>query len=406
MPRGQIYPYLHKNLDPHKKIEQIWQDIQAYTGERFPDDKPEFKALTNLLVVIPPLKFQNKFIKGLYISNGVDCVNQLYPQSKDIFLSAATAMWSSYPWAGSADIYLTSFDYPERLNWYKKTYPQNADKIFIPLMDTDFTNESAIRQIPETKKDIDILTVCRLSPEKNLLMLIKALVIFESKYGYIPKTTIITGCSEDAFNNTSKAVIHEMIQITGSLETLKKYVTFIGMIPHDKTLFKYYSRAKCCILTSVFEGKNRMIYESLYCNTPVIVFKDLCKYTRGTNPIMPEKCGLYADFTPESLSDKIKDLLDSYETFSPSQIFRKQHGRLIAANEMIKRIQYYQENLPNIEKSSLEENSWLNRAMLENYQLSYTDFLYGANLFLQETTINNSNNLLMDFYLDNCKEQS
>lgn len=178
------------------------------------------------------------------------------------------------------------------------------------------------------------------------------------------------------------------------------------MIPHDKTLFKYYSRAKCCILTSVFEGKNRMIYESLYCNTPVIVFKDLCKYTRGTNPIMPENCGLYADFTPESLSDKIKDLLDSYGTFSPSQIFRKQHGRLIAANEMIKRIQYYQENLPNIEKSSLEENSWLNRAMLENYQLSYTDFLYGANLFLQETTINNSNNLLMDFYLDNCKEQS
>ena len=162
MPKGNVLEYLFNSSDINKPLEEVWADIQSYTGERFPEN-PEFVRLqSNILVVLPPLKYEGKFLKGVYISNAIDYIQHLFPQHKDIFITAATSMWSSYPWSKYADIYLTSFDYPQRLKWYKKNYPQNSDKIFIPLMDTDFTHELVIKPVPEYA--ISIVGVAPVSP--------------------------------------------------------------------------------------------------------------------------------------------------------------------------------------------------------------------------------------------------
>lgn len=400
MPKGNILEYLFNSSDINKPLEEVWADIQSYTGERFPEN-PEFVRLqSNILVVLPPLKYKGKFLKGVYISNAIDYIQHLFPQHKDIFITAATSMWSSYPWSKYADIYLTSFDYPQRLKWYKKNYPQNSDKIFIPLMDTDFTHELVIKPVPDSEKDIDIISVGRLDKVKNLPLLVKALVIFEKKFGYIPKTTLITGSTKEIFDENQKDIIREMADAAGSLEKLKQYITFVGEVPHDKELWRWYSRAKCSVLTSIFEGKNRMVYESLCCNTPVVIFKDLCKYTRGNNEILPENSGLCADFNAESLANKLKEAIDTYKSFTPRQSFLKNHGRLKAANRFIEAIPYYRENIPDFEPGKIEDNSWINSAMQEKYQLTYKKFLYGHNIFLTDAIVNEKQHMTMDFYLE------
>lgn len=400
MPRGKVLQYLFNNPDINKPIEEIWEDIQAYTSERFPDNSEKVRMQSNMLVVLPPLSYKGKFLKGVYISNAVDYIQHLFPRNKEIFITAATSMWSSYPWSEYADIYLTSYEYPQRLEWYKQNYPKNSDKIFIPLMDTDFTHELAIKPVPNTKKDIDIISVGRLDKVKNLPLLVEALVIFEKKYGYIPKTALITGSTKEIFDESQKDIIREMAAAAGGLEKLKQYITFIGEVAHDKPLWEYYSRAKCSVLTSIFEGKNRMVYESLCCNTPVVVFKELCKCTRGNNEILPPNAGLYAYFNAESLADKLKEAIDKYETFTPRQSFLENHGRLKAANEFIASIPYYRENIPDFEPGKIENNSWINNAMNETYQLTYTEFLYGHNIFLLDAITNEKQHMTMDFYLE------
>lgn len=399
MPKGILHYYLYSNPNTNKPLEEVWADIQDYSAETFPDNEDKFKKKTFVSVVLPPLEYNGTFLKGMYLSQGVDCIQELYPNHKELFIPMATSMWSSISLSEHPDVYLTSYDYPERIEWFKKTYPEKAGKIFIPLLDTDFLNENYIFPIAGTPKDIDVLCISTLLDSKNLHILAKALKIYHEKYGYKLKTTLVTGGLKENFSEREAYVINKMSEAVGGVEKLKEYIKFISFAQYGIELNTLYSRSKCTVLTSIFEGKNRSLSESICCNTPVVVFKDLCKYTRGKEEIFPENAGIYVEeFSAEALAEKLHYMMEHYKEFTPRYGYLKNNSRLKFLNKCIDAIPYYRENLPEYEPGRIQDNIWVSLAVTDNYQMSFMDFLYGASFYLQNATINQNLTKIIDFY--------
>ena len=401
MPKGWCpeYFYFNPNLEKEKSLEQIYDEIQYFTAEFFIDDPLRFREQTDFMIPLPPLFYEGKFLKGMFLSEGVDYIHSIFPRINELFFSMAYSMWSSIPYSNKAEIYLTCYNNPNREKWFKTKYPDRASKIFIPLQDADFTNEYYITPTFGTQKDIDILCISRLSSVKNLHLLVRALKLYHKKYGKIIKATLITGAKDKKYNDEEKGILKKLEQEAGGKKELKKYLEILGFVMHGPDLNHYYSRSKFVVLTSIFEGKNRTINESLSCNTPVIVFKDLSKYTRGDDEAFPVNAGLYVpEFSAESLADTIHQGLENHDTFTPRRSYLKYNGRLNFLNKCIDSIPYYKENLPEYIPGRVQDNLWLDLAMQANYQLSLNAFLYGANPAIQQVKLHENETSLMDFF--------
>ena len=160
MSKGK-YPveyFLNPNIN--KPIEEIYKDIDAYSGEFFEDE--EIRMSTDFTVILPPLMYEGKVTKGIFMSQGVDYIYKNFPDISKIFISMAYTMWSSYPWSKHADVYLTCYKNPQREKWYFDNNPDKRDKILLPLQDADFTNEYWLCPEFNTPKDLDLLFVSRI----------------------------------------------------------------------------------------------------------------------------------------------------------------------------------------------------------------------------------------------------
>ena len=395
MPKGKYPVEYFRNPNINKPLEEIYQDIDAYSGEFFADEE-RFRKNTDFIVVLPPLKYDGITTKGIFMSQGVDYIHSFAPKISEIFFSMAYTMWSSYPWSENADVYLTCYKNQHREDWYFKTHPEKKNKILIPLQDADFTNEYVIAPTFNTPKDIDLLYVSRISEVKNNFVLLEALKQYEQKYGKKLKVTMITGVSPDNKSAGAKAIIEEAKKLYGGFEN---YLELIDVVPY-RDMSKYYSRAKFTILTSLIEGKNRAIQESMCANTPVIVFRDYNKYARGEHELFYKDCGLYVDeFSPEALVETIRDGLSNYAgRFFPRKNYLKHNGRKNFINTCVDAIPYFKENLPEYEQGNIQNNLWVDLAMQDNYQLSFNDFLYCRNSAIQHVKAYEENHSLIDFF--------
>ena len=61
----------------NKPIEEIWDDIDAYTGEFF-EDEPNYHEKIDFVIPLPPLMYQNKMTKGVFFSQGLEYILKLY----------------------------------------------------------------------------------------------------------------------------------------------------------------------------------------------------------------------------------------------------------------------------------------------------------------------------------------
>lgn len=401
MPKGWCpeYFYYNPNLEQEKSIEDIYKEIQYYSGEFFQDDDIKYRLQTDFMVPLPPLLYEGKYIKGMFLSEGVDYIHSIFPRINELFFSMAYTMWSSIPYSDKAEIYLTCYDNPQREEWFKKEYPNKKDKIFIPLQDADFTNEYNICPVFGVEKDIDILCVSRVSSVKNLPVLLRALKLYHEKYRKRLKATLITGVKDKKFNESEKEILKSLELEFGGKRELNKYINIMGCVPHGHELNTYYTRSRFVVLTSIYEGKNRTINEANLCNTPVIVFKDLSKYTRGNDRAFAPNAGLYAhEFTPESLCDTIREGMLNQDKFTPRRSYLKINGRINFLNKCIDSIPYYKENLPEYVPGRIQDNLWLDLAMQANYQLSFNQFLYGANPAIHHVKLHEENTGIMDFF--------
>ena len=184
--------FLNPYMDKQRSPEQIWDDIDAYSGEYF-EDEPENYEKIDFVIPLPPLEYKGKFTKGIFFSQGTEYLLKLYPQLKELFFSCAYTMWSSYSWSNNADCYLTCYKNPPREKYYRKKYPDKKDIIFIPLQDADFRNEYIMAPTFNTPKTIDVLLVSTPIAVKNLPIFALALKTYEQKYNYRLKATIALG---------------------------------------------------------------------------------------------------------------------------------------------------------------------------------------------------------------------
>ena len=157
-------PYFSKPDDGPP--EKSWADFDAFTFETFEDETHEHER-PDFHVVLPPLRHRGTFLKGVFLSQGVDALVSRLPALKEWFTPIAYSMWCSYPWSREAEGYLTLYAHPEREAWFRRTNPERADKVLIPLHDADWTSEHVMspQRLP---RDLDVLMVSRLHDLKNV----------------------------------------------------------------------------------------------------------------------------------------------------------------------------------------------------------------------------------------------
>ncbi len=394
--------FMNPNMDKERSIEQIWDDIDAYSGEFF-EDEPVFHDKIDFVVPLPPLQYKGKFTKGIFFSQGTEYVLKLFPQLQELFFATAYTMWSSYSWCDKADCYLTCYENKPRETYYKNKYPNKKDIIFIPLQDADFTNEYTLVPTPNTPKTVDVLMVASPIAVKNLPMLAKAIRAYEDKYGYSLKATLALGSAEckklpdgsidySALRDDKRQILDDMNSALHG--RMFDYINFEPYVSYS-AMPALYSSAKCTVLTSLIEGKNRSLFESLCCDTPIIVFKDHNQWARGEHPVFFGNSGEYApEFTPESLADTIYKVINNPQNYEARKNHLLHSGRRNFIDISTSCIPYYRENIPDFDKDKFHENIWVDLACQKNYGLSYHDFLYGRKPGLQHVKgIKNIQNL-------------
>lgn len=370
-------PYF--NIDQiYKPLEEIYADLDSWTNEIFEQESERFENV-KFSVILPPLMYEAKFIKGLYFSESVDLLNKVLPQLSDTFFSIADSLWCSYPWSNTADAYFTLYDNPDRETWFRKTYPQRGNKILIPASHSDFIHEYLIAPQPFTVKDIDVLCVSQLSPINNLPIIAEALKIYAQKYNKLLKTILIIDDNVDlkSIHELSSEFQLEWEKITNILVNPFDYIQMISQVDYYQQRPLYYSRSKICIMGSILEGKNSSLTEAMSCNTPVICFQQFNQYARGQDKIFPPGSGLLSEFDPESLADTLHTALDNLTTFKPRLNYLKYQGRKHFFNICLDYFFDYYSRIPDYKQGQAYHNLWLDLAIQNNYQISLHDFLYG-----------------------------
>ena len=393
-------PEYYKNPNINKPIEEIWEDINLYTNEVLPDDSLERKVSKNTVnVLLPPMKAGNKLIKGLISSQGIDYLHTIYRDLDDYFYTIANSMWGSFPYSTKAKAIYTLYPNKEREEYYKKTHADNL-QLIIPYQDADFTNEYMLYPI-DIERDIDVLTVGRVNEGKNIDILLKALMYIDKKYNKKLHAVWLVGSNIE--EQKDRKAYQDLLSIAGSEEKFGEYIEIIPKVDYQN-LYMLYSRSKLTSLTSIFEGKNRSIQESLLCNTPVICFSCFNQYIRGNTPILPEGCAYYVDeFSPEAFGEKLYGLIDSGEiNYNTRESALKHFGRAKGVENIVKSIPYFQENIPGLFEEEFLDNRFLNQNIYNTIGKSLQQFLYDAAPTMTDF-ISEQNNYKLYSYQFNCE---
>jgi glycosyltransferase involved in cell wall biosynthesis len=379
MPRGRAPVEYHRNPDIDKPVEEIYRDIDEWSYEVF-EDEAGLHGGVDFSVLLPPVRHEGRFVKGLFYSRGVDVLVNHIPALPHLFTSIACSMWSSYPWSRSADAYFTCYRNPDREDWFRARHPERAGKALVPFQDADFTNEKVFAPALDSGlgKDIDVLCISRLSDEKNLPIVAEALRLYRSRYpNPCIRMTLIMGnknwVGRGRLGEHARSQLVAMDKVLGRAED---YIDFVGHAEHWSEMKKYYSRAKVFVLGSLIEGKNRCIHEALSCDVPVVCFRNYNQYARNGAPILPEDGGLYSAFGPAALAETIHTVLNNREAFSPRAGYLRENGRENTLNRCMEAIPYYRNAVPDYIPGCCLQNDWLDSGLRRNYQMAPDDFVY------------------------------
>jgi len=375
-----LHQEYYNNDNINKPIEDIWKDIESYTNEIFTNDTKDKKVqYSNVDILLPILRLGDNFVKGLIVSRASDYICSVIPNLKNHFNIIGNSMWGSISKSENADAYFMCYENPKREAWLRANFPHLAQKQLIPLQDVDYTNENRFFPV-DVEKDIDVLMVSRLHLCKNLDIFLKSLIYINKKYGKKLKAVLLTG--QEKNDDETEKVYTNLIELAGSKEELESYIEIINDIPSSK-MFMYYSRAKITALTSIFEGKNRSLAESMLCNTPVLCFSAFNKYIRLDSPIFPDGCGYCVDeFSSEAFGEKLYELIESGNiVYNTRKKALRYYNRVMAVDKIIKMIPYYNENIPRLNESNIVENDFVNKSLsLSQKAGSYEDFLLESNI--------------------------
>ena len=358
---------------PHttKSLADVFASIDAYSAEIWPESTDSYASLS-CTIVVPPVFYRGQRLKGILFTHGVDLLLQRLPAVQELFFVLAYGMGPGIPWSTQADGLFTVYANPQRDAWFRAQAPQRAHQLLLPLQDADYLQEYVWSPKP-VGKDIDILCVARLDPVKNLPILAQALKILRSVQPDKPvRATLVVGNGN--WRPDEQRIVHEMQQI---LQPLQDYINLLPTVPRQD-MPTLYARARCYVLPSLLEGKNRTLYEAMSCDVPVVCFADLNQHIRGPAANFPQGAGLEAPtFDATSLAQTLAAVLQKPAAFTPRLALLKVAGRRRVVNQLVDAIPYYANALPDFTPGQHYENTWWDVAMQKTYFMSLRDFVYG-----------------------------
>jgi glycosyltransferase involved in cell wall biosynthesis len=384
MPVGAVPNEYFLNPSIEKPMEEIYAETNAFSCELLEESQRTYQEI-ELYVVLPPLHYDGKWIKGIWFSPGADIILKHFPQAGEMFHTIADSQWCSYPKAQRTDALFSQYNNPARDQWFRHTTPDRSQKILIPKGSADYVNERLFTPIPGQERDIDLLCVARLDVARNLPLLAQALKIYRQKYPAKKiMLTLITGQPWDF--NPHQFLSEPEMMILREIESIlihpRDYIHFVkGYLYYENEFRQHFARAKAYITASLFGWKGQRMPEAMCCNTPVICLKDYNRFVRGEEPALPEGAGKMAAYHPEALADAIYDVLENQDTFHPRQAYLKQGSRQHFLNTCIDAFPYYEKALPDYTPGKHHQNYWLDAAMQQTYQMSLYEMVTHQDLW-------------------------
>lgn len=155
------------------------------------------------------------------------------------------------------------------------------------------------------KKENTVLYAGRLSPEKDVLLLLKSWKLTEHN-GWKLK---IVGDGTEKYNLQNYVVKNNL-----------QNVEFAGAVPHE-ALIKEFKKSKIFVLCSFFEGFPTVISEAMnYKNVPVVT-----KYEGFSDELLKSNNSFVCERNPEKIAQKLEDLMSNQNLLN--QFAENAHSR-------------------------------------------------------------------------------
>lgn len=378
MPRGKHPHAYFQAAAMDKPIEDIYADLDSFTDEVFAEDRGR-QSVMSTFILLPPVRYRDRVLKGILFTHGADLLVERLPRLKELFFVFAYSMWCSVPQSVHADGLFTLYPNADREAWFKRQHPTRAHQLWLPFEDADFFDHYRYApDQPETRvRDIDVLCVARPDGIKNLPMFAAAVRrLQDGRAGRPLRCVLVTGREVDInlerMEGAERNIVREVQRELGAASDALYFE------PQPQTnLAGYYGRAKCFVLCSLVEGKNRAIHEAASCDTPVVTFAQFNQYIRGGHPVLPGRAGAVAPaFEAEALANTILDVLDHPERFAPREAVLSVSGRAHVFNACIDALPYYREALPGFVAGQHVDNAWLDLAMWQTHRLGVRQHLF------------------------------
>lgn len=243
---------------------------------------PRFVQVVESMFLFPGTALQNFYLRRIYARKNIVCVSR---GVRDVFLQTAeTARFS----------------------------PASVHRITNPV-DTDRVAELSRRYEPEIGTPY-LLSVGRITPNKNLSLLIDAYLLFRQTTAN-PPLLVIIGDGHDRPAIEAKIARH----------AAEPYIKLLGK---KENPYPWMRRAELFVLSSKFEGLGMVLIEAMACGTKVVA----TRAPGGVFDIMTGRLEAYlSDLTPEALAAKmtfalecpVPDYGETLDAFRPETIVQR-----------------------------------------------------------------------------------
>lgn len=186
--------------------------------------------------------------------------------------------------------------------WLKARHPWLEPKLQVIYngVDTDLYKPSGV--VRSDPKKLKLLAIGRVGPEKNVINLIKALVLFHDKLGWVPELNWVGRKDESKEGHSYGKEINDLLEI--SPPAVKNNIHFLG---EKGLIHQVLAEHDALIHPSLFEGMPNVICEALAAGKPVLASN---VSDNGRLVKEGERGFLFDPNNPSSITSSIKQLSD------------------------------------------------------------------------------------------------
>lgn len=168
-----------------------------------------------------------------------------------------------------------------------------------------------LRIVPASRRELRLLAIGRVGPEKNPINVIRALALFHQEFGYAPQVRWV---GDRDMSSSGKAYSRQVDELLESLPEIRKHWHWLGV---QSDIPRLLNEHHALIHASFYEGLPNVICEALATGTPVLA-SNVCDHSLLVAD--GERGFLFDPEKPESIATAISRLTeldtDAWRAFS------------------------------------------------------------------------------------------